>query len=242
MARIWCTNRSGFHPASAAFQGPRQFGSSSPPFDALNLGLKVGDDRDHVMANRSALSAACELAEIRFMDQIHSDRMVEGEVDGSAESCDGIFIRRDSWNDRVGLAVQAADCVPLVLSSENVIAAVHVGRVGLVKGMTESALAALSAEVDLARLSATIGPSICGECYPLSEETYLAAAERYPKSIFSEMEQKIDVAAGVISILESREIEWSWFGGARECVSCDGDYYSYRRDRVTGRQAMVVAW
>jgi len=221
MARIWCTNRSGFHPASAAFQGPRQFGISLPPYDALNLGLKVGDDRDHVMANRSALSAACELAEIRFMDQVHSDRMVEGEVDGSAESCDGIFIRRDSWNDRVGLAVQAADCVPLVLSSENVIAAVHVGRVGLVKGMTESALAA---------------------CYPLSEETYLAAAERYPKSIFSEMEQKIDVAAGVISILESREIEWSWFGGARECVSCDGDYYSYRRDRVTGRQAMVVAW
>lgn len=242
MARIWCTNRSGFHPASAAFQGPRELGISSQPYDALNLGLKVGDDRDHVMANRSALTAACELEEIRFMDQIHSDRMVEGEVDGEEASCDGIFIRRDSWNDRVGLAVQVADCVPLILTSEDVIAAVHVGREGLVKGMTESALAALSAEVDLARLSAVIGPSICGDCYPLSEEVFRVAAEIYPKSIFNEVEHKIDVAAGVISILESREIGWNWFGGARECVSCDDAYYSYRRNRVTGRQAMVVTW
>jgi len=246
MAWIWCTKRSGLHVASSNFQGPREFGISLPPYQSLNLGSKVGDEIDRVMANRRELSKACQLDEIRFMDQIHSAIMVEGMVEGMVEnpddSCDGIFLRREKWNERVGIAVQMADCVPLILHGENLISAVHVGREGLVRGMTESALEALSALTSVDRISAVIGPSICGDCYPLSEETYLAAAERYPKSVFSKSERKIDVAAGVISILESRNVTWSWFGGIRECVSCDDSYYSYRRDRVTGRQAMVVAW
>ena len=242
MARIWCTNRNGFHPASAPFRAPAKIGNSLHPYQSLNLGTKVGDEMERVLSNRDALTAGCELKEIRFMDQIHSDLMVEAGVEYRMESCDGIFIRRDSWNDRIGLAVQIADCVPLILFGGDVIAAVHVGREGLVRGMTESALASLSSVLDLTQLSATIGPSICGDCYPLSEETYLAAAERYPKSIFNEAERKIDVAGGVISILESHQIPWTWFAGSRECVCCDDSYYSYRRDRITGRQAMVVSW
>lgn len=242
MARIWCTNRTGFHPASARFRALGEVGNSLHPYQSFNLGTKVGDDIERVMLNRTALASSCELSEIRFMDQIHSDLMIECEADETVGSCDGIFIRRDSWNDQVGLAVQVADCVPLILAGEEIIAAVHVGREGLVRGMTESALVALSSTTDLTRLSAIIGPSICGDCYPLSEETYLAVAARYPRAIFKESEQKVDVAAGVISILEDHRIPWSWFAGTRECVSCDDSYYSYRRDRVTGRQAMVVSW
>jgi len=242
MARIWCTNRNGFHPASAEFRASGTIGHSLHPYQAFNLGSKVGDEIERVMANRRDLAAGCDLKEIRFMDQIHSDLMLECEVRDSLESCDGTFIRRDSWNDQIGIAVQVADCVPLILSDDDVIAAVHVGREGLVRGMTESALAALSSVVDATRLSATIGPSICGDCYPLSEETYLAVAERYPKSIFDQSECKIDVAAGVTSILDDHQIPWTWFAGSRECVCCDDSYYSYRRDRITGRQAMVVSW
>lgn len=248
MARIWCTKRSGFHEASSSFQGPRELGISRPPYASFNLGSKVGDEIKDVIANRRALTKACQLEEIRFMDQIHSALMVESKVEdnlgreGRDESCDGFFLRREPWNDEIGLAVQVADCVPLILHGDNVIAAVHVGREGLVKGMTESAIEGLARHIDLARLTAVIGPSICGDCYPLSQETFLPVAKRYPESIFSEPELKIDVAAGVISILENRDIPWKWLGSRRECVSCDSEYFSHRRDRVTGRQVMVVAW
>lgn len=251
MARIWCTKRVGFHPASALFKGPQRLGRSRPPYDSFNLGAKVGDDLDDVIANRMALTTACQLGEIRFMDQIHSALMVESKVQasqasqrsqGSDESCDGIFLRREPSNEEVGLAVQVADCVPLLLHGDDVIAAVHVGREGLVKGMTESALEALARHVDLSHLTAVIGPSICGDCYPLSQEIFHSVTERYPKSNFNEQEKKVDVAAGVISILEGRGIRWNWFGGSRECVSCDDSFYSYRRDRITGRQAMVISW
>lgn len=243
MARIWSTNRCGFHSASAPFRGSRGFGSSLPPYDRLNLGLKVGDDPERVACNRADLTEACDLDEILFMDQIHSAVMTRGTEGSDGSTCDGIYLRRDGWNGRTGLAVQVADCVPLILISEGIIAAVHVGREGLLNGMTESALSALRAEgVSLKDVKAVIGPSICGDCYPLSLELFQACEERYPATVFNVDERKIDVAAGVISVLESEGVTWGWFGEVRECVSCDPDYFSYRRERTTGRQAMVVAW
>lgn len=243
MARIWSTNRFGLHSASATFRGSKSFGSSLPPFDRLNLGLKVGDDAERVACNRAELTEACDLDEILFMDQIHSAVMALGTEGSDGSTCDGIYLRRERWNERSGLAVQVADCVPLILISDEVIAAVHVGREGLLNGMTESALGALrSADKSLRDVKAVIGPSICGDCYPLSLELFQACEQKYPATVFNVDERKIDVAAGVVSILEDEGVAWSWFGEVRECVSCDPDYFSYRRDRATGRQAMVVGW
>lgn len=214
-----------------------------PPYERLNLGLKVGDDPERVLQNRADLTAACDLDEIIFMDQVHSAVMIRATEGSDGSTCDGIYLRRGGWNERTGLAVQVADCVPLILTSDEVIAAVHVGREGLLNGMTESALTALRSEgVTSREVRALIGPSICGDCYPLSLELFQACEKSYPASVFNVDERKIDVAAGVISVLEYEGIRWSWFGDVRECVSCDSDYFSYRRDRTTGRQAMVVAW
>lgn len=241
MARIWMTHRHGFHPASSAHQMLSP-GRSVAPYDSLNLGLKVGDDRDAVLANRSGLASACGLDRIIFMDQIHSAVMLEAN-DGGEQLCDGIFLLRGrEESERIGLAVQVADCVPLLLTHPDFIAAVHIGREGLVKGMTESAIGRLEAFMDLKSAEAWIGPSICGDCYQVSEELLKECGSAYPKCVHSISDRKIDVAQGVISVLESKEIQWSWFGGERECVSCDASYFSYRRDGVTGRQAMIVAW
>lgn len=243
MARIWLTNRFGFHSASSLQHGADLQGSSLAPYDRLNLGLKVGDDPKRVLRNRVELTDACDLDEILFMDQVHSALMIRGVTGSDGSTCDGIYLRRDGGNVRTGLAVQVADCVPLILTSVELIAAVHVGREGLLKGMTEAALNAFESEgMTLTDVKAVIGPSICGHCYPLSVELFQACEQRYPATGFSVEERKIDVAAGVISILEEKGVRWRWFGDERECVSCDPDYFSYRRDRTTGRQAMVVAW
>jgi copper oxidase (laccase) domain-containing protein len=267
MARVWCTNRSGFHPASAPleFLGSRRpIGFSEPPYDRLNLGLKVGDTKESVLSNRNVVREAIGLKEILYMDQVHSARMVRlnsvpkpdqqsAEISLDGERCDGIFLfEPDQSIDQavranIGLAVQVADCVPLIIVAENLMAAVHIGRDGLLAGMTESALDAISAHVALTSLRAFIGPSICGDCYPNRLEVFHAVSSKYPTTVWSEQDRKLDVAAGVISILEGRGITWSWFGESRECVSCDDSFFSYRRSNRsgsgnTGRQAMIVAW
>lgn len=208
--------------------------------------MKVGDDPSTVISNRMALAEEIGIDSITFMDQIHSAIML-ADTGGSSSfgddrQCDGIYLTRDDLVSQRALAVQMADCVPLILYSPDLIAAVHIGREGLVKGMTESALKTIQAHTPSDSVRAEIGPSICGECYPLSEELFTRCVESYPASRYSNTEYKVDVAAGVVSILQEQEIEWNWFGGERECVSCDDRYFSYRRDRITGRQAMVVAW
>ena len=243
MARIWVTNRFGLHPASLGTSPGTEssFGESLPPYDRLNLGLKVGDDPERVSANRVALAHACGLDEVIFMDQIHSNLMLDAR-DGAESKCDGIYLAKSSMGDRMGLGVQVADCVPLVLTHSKVIAAVHIGREGLVKGMTEVAIEKVATMADLDQLEAVIGPSICGDCYPLSREIFQECADRYPNSVFDESEFKVDVASAVASILESKGIAWHYSAGERECVSCDRKYFSYRREKVTGRQAMIVSW
>lgn len=235
------TNRNGFHPDSSEVIGTCQ-GASLAPYDSLNLGLKVGDTPDLVQANRRSVALLCGLEEILFMDQVHSARFLDGRY-GGEQVCDGIFLRRESLkSERTGLAVQVADCVPMVIEHPTIIAAVHIGREGLVKGMTESAIDTLAKEIDLGEAKAWLGPSICGSCYPVSEEMFAECEARYPLTVHSRAKREIDVAGGVISILNARGVQWDWFAGKRECVSCDSSYFSYRRDRVTGRQAMIVAW
>lgn len=267
MARIWFTHRFGFHPGSALWL-ESEVGESEPPYDRLNLGLKVGDHRDRVLANRELVRNAIGLTDIRYMDQIHSSRMVEidsslltpemkDDVEDQArqdiEKCDGIFLlRNDPSKDEgsvamPGIAVQVADCVPLIIVGESLIAAVHIGRDGLMAGMTESALDAISVHSAMSAVRGVIGPSICGDCYPNAPEVFDVVTSRYPETRWSVEERKLDVAAGVISVLESRGVAWTWFGGGRECVSCDDQYFSYRRatrsgNSNTGRQAMIVAW
>lgn len=264
MVRIWCTNRHGIDPASSSITARNQrFGTSAAPFESFNLGSKVGDDPAAVLENRMTLARTCGLDRIIFMDQIHSAQILLAEefvagthlvyengrdtvtgsaLDRDAPRCDGVFLTKEFAPLNLGLAVQVADCVPLILGSDEVIAAVHIGREGLLRGMTEAALDAVASRVAMDSLQATIGPSICGDCYPLSPDLFARCAERYPASIHSVAESKIDVAAAVISILQERGVRWQWFGGERECVYTDSNYYSYRRDRSTGRQAMVVAW
>jgi len=139
----------------------------------------------------------------------------------------------------VSLAVQVADCIPLLLHSAESVAAVHVGRKGLVNGV---ALAALEAMRDMgsSEITAIIGPSICGNCYEVSQEIYdevvtvhPVAASRTPRGT-----PALDLPAALRAVLESQLI--SIIDDSR-CTLENDDLYSYRRDGVTGRQAGIIS-
>ena len=238
MARVWMTNRSGLHSHS----GGEILGGSEGPYRSLNLGSKVGDKKSTVESNRVELAQVLGLKKIRFMDQVHS-ALSELVTDANApeSSVDAIILKRSEMSHSMAVAVQVADCVPVVVESEDAVMAIHIGREGLLKGITENSIEQFLDVTRGSQSRALVGPSICGRCYPLSGDLYRKVVESYPATKFDEQENKVDVASGVISVLEQKGLTWEWFGGERECVSCDENYFSYRREVTTGRQAMVIA-
>ena len=206
-------------------------GVSKAPFDSANLGDHVGDDPTDVKVNRSILSDQIGMP-IAFMNQTHSDRIVLVENGKNIPDADALI----TTTQRVAVAVMVADCIPLLLKSDVAVAAVHVGRKGLVNGITRKTIDAmrdLGAEV----IHSYIGPNICGGCYEVGADIFEEVISKYPTSDSSERSGKktLDLVAGLKTDLKDTVLL-----DLSSCVLEDNHTFSYRRDGTTGRQAGVI--
>ncbi|MFF4139884.1 peptidoglycan editing factor PgeF [Streptomyces sp. NPDC001698] len=219
-------------------------GVSAVPFEELNLGGAVGDDPGAVRANRelAAKSLGLDLDRVVWMNQVHGNDVAE--VDGPwttrlTPPVDGLVTATRG----LALAVLTADCVPVLLADPvaGVVAAVHAGRPGMVKGVVPAAVDAmesLGARPD--RITARTGPAVCGRCYEVPEamRAEVAAVEPAAHSETSWGTPAVDVSAGVHAQLERLGVH------DREqspvCTRESGDHFSYRRDATTGRLAGYV--
>lgn len=167
-----CTGRSG--------------GVSLPPYDALNLGLSVGDDVGAVLENRRLLARALgvELSSFVLPQQVHGG---EVRVVTRADCGRGAMARSDAVPDAdalitreagVVLAVLLADCVPVILFDPltPAVGVIHAGWGGTVQHVTRTAVEAMRSEFgsDPGTLVAGVGPSIG----PASYEVGADVAER----------------------------------------------------------------
>jgi len=212
----------------------RTGGASSGAFASLNLGTHVSDDLPTVLSNRALLAE--EVGPIQYMSQVHGNRVVViEEVTDEDPTADALV----TGIPGVSLAVQVADCIPLLLHSAESVAAVHVGRKGLVNGV---ALAALEAMRDMgsSEITAIIGPSICGNCYEVSQEIYDEVVTVHPvaESQTPQGTRALDLPAALRAVLESQSIS---IIDESHCTLENDDLYSYRRDGVTGRQAGIIS-
>ena len=200
-------------------------------YESLNFGFHVGDDPAAVIANRALLGAT------QFMNQVHGNEVVViDHVLDQEPTCDALI----TTTKGISLAVMVADCIPLLLISDAVVGAVHVGRAGLIKGIVEATIARLiSLGSKVNDISAALGPSICGNCYEVSPEIYLDVIAKYPATATNLEKHCLDLPAGVISILDSYEIDYS---RENSCTAHGENLFSYRRDGITGRQSGVIAW
>jgi YfiH family protein len=206
-------------------------GVSKAPFDSANLGDHVGDDSLDVLSNRALLEAQIGLP-IFFMNQVHGDTVVLIESSSALPTCDAIITSETN----LALAVMVADCIPLLLKSDVAVAAVHVGRRGLMNRIASKTLEAMN-DLGAEQIQAYIGPSICGSCYEVSAEIYEEVIEKYPSTDSRARTGKytLDLVAGLKSQLTETIIS-----DHSSCVYEDSDSFSYRRDRITGRQAGVI--
>ena len=211
----------------------RTGGASSGAFASLNLGTHVSDDLTTVLTNRELL--AKELGPVQYMSQVHGNRVViVEEVTDEDPTADALV----TGIPGISLAVQVADCIPLLLHSDEAVAAVHVGRKGLVNGVALAALDVMR-EMGSKEISAIIGPSICGRCYEVSQEIHDEVIALHPsaRAVTTQGTPALDLTAALRVVLESAGVA---IQDESRCTVEDGSLYSYRRDGVTGRQAGII--
>lgn len=215
-------------------------GVSEAPFSRLNLGRHVGDDAEHVEANRARVARALSVERIAWMDQVHGNDVAVleslGQLDQLPPKVDAMVTALPD----VALAVMVADCTPVLLqdTTAGVIGVAHAGRPGMLAGVVPAAIAAMR-DLGAESIEAVLGPSVCGRCYEVPEQMRADAMAAVPVcgGVTRAGTPSIDVAAGVASQLADAQVPFTWVDG---CTMEDPHLFSYRRDGQTGRFAGLI--
>ena len=110
----------------AAASTTRVGGVSSAPFASFNLGTHVGDDGEHVRANRQLLieqlalpAAPLWLEQVHGSEALYVDSSAKATANNSAGKNITVPVADAAWTDQpdVVLAVMTADCLPVLLAS-----------------------------------------------------------------------------------------------------------------------------
>jgi YfiH family protein len=233
----------------AAFS-TRLGGVSQGPYESLNIGLSVGDEPAAVLENRSRFMTASGLSldDLVVPGQVHgvSVHVVGASERGrGARSREAVIADTDALLTRtpgLPLMVSFADCVPVFLAAEleggdSAVALAHAGWRGMLAGVITQTAAALRRLGTLT--AAVVGPSIGPCCFAVGEDVGSALEARFP-GVWRN--GRVDLWACAAQELASAGLPPDALANPRLCTSCDGRFYSHRRDHgLTGRQA-AVAW
>ncbi|MEI8304667.1 MAG: peptidoglycan editing factor PgeF [Burkholderiales bacterium] len=231
---------------------------SAPDGGGLNLGARCGDDPADVQANRALLRHWLPAPPV-WLDQVHGVAVHRAgraapwatpEEPGNTPAAHAEPQADAAVTDQPGvpLAILTADCLPVLIANREgtVVGAAHAGWRGLCAGVIEQTLAAARGLAPAAGdWVAWLGPAIGPAAFEVGDEVreaflahdsraaacFLAGARpgKWQADLFGLARQRL-AAAGVDRV-----------AGGGECTVADPRrFYSFRRDRVTGRQGSFI--
>jgi YfiH family protein len=211
----------------------RHGGTSTGKYSSLNLGDHVGDESADVANNRNILRKLLSRVEPVFMNQVHGNEVIE-IVDNSQSkvTADALITRQTG----LPIAVLSADCLPILIKGASIVGVIHAGRKGILNGIisnTISKMRTLGGE----DLEATIGPAICGDCYEVDIQMYLDAIEIDPNLATKPETHSLDLKKAAAGQLDSQSVSVNDLG---ICTAHNFNYFSFRRDGISGRNAGVI--
>ena len=234
-----------------AFCTTRQGGLSQPPFNTLNLGLNAGDDSTDVLQNRSILRSTLP-AEPLWLKQIHG---ITVSTPASRNALGNGPFEADASVTNIPnevLAILTADCMPVLFTSKSgdVIGAAHAGWRGLSGGVLENTIdemIALSPGLTTSDISAWMGPAIGPSAFEVGEDVLQAFAQQ-GQDILSKAFTPIIGTPGkhwadiyLLARDRLRTLGIEQIDGGGFCTANDPErFFSYRRDKVTGRFASLI--
>ncbi len=230
----------------------RRGGVSPAPWESLNVGATVGDDRQRVIQNRTRSFEALgrHLDSLFDVWQVHSSDAVFAEAPRPPEvdhqKADIIFTDRPS----VTLYMRFADCVPILLHDpqKRVVGIAHAGWLGTVRGAARSAVRAMSERYgsDPHDIQAAIGPSIGVDHYQVGADVILLVRKAFGADAGQLIEMRdgqthLDLWSANRLQLEQAGVQQIEVAGI--CTACHlEDWYSHRAEKgATGRFGALIA-
>lgn len=232
-------------------------GVSKPPFDEFNLAGHTGDDTTFVAENRRLLAGriGVPVERVVYMNQVHGAAVAKvNTAEPPVPSADAMVTTQRG----LALAVLVADCVPVLLAdpTAGVVGVAHAGRAGLLAGVVPAVVQAMR-DAGGHGLIAQVGPAVCGACYEVPEAMRADVTASVPGTwaVTRAGSPALDLAGGVFAQLDELGVQCvtppasaAQVAAARHrsmaplapCTVEDNAYFSYRRDRTTGRFAGLV--
>lgn len=238
----WVTTRAG-----GVSDGP--WGLHGGRGGGLNLGSRCGDQPESVEENRRRLQSALP-GEPVWLEQVHGTAVHQVRPGSHVGSPPAEVCADASVTDVAGcvLAVLTADCLPVLLADRDGrrVGVAHAGWRGLSAGVVENTLAALRALPGSSdEWAAWLGPAIGPEAFEVGEEVRQAFVDhdhrasrcfragvrpgKWFADLFALARQRLS-CAGVDAV-----------GGGDWCTVQNPErFFSYRRDRTSGRMASLI--
>ncbi|AJX33780.1 peptidoglycan editing factor PgeF [Burkholderia oklahomensis] len=240
------------------------WGDAGEVAGGMNLGRHTGDDPAHVETNRARLLALTGESRAAWLDQVHGTDVVRAEdvlaasAGESGEAGAGGVVRADASvaaTPGAVCVVMVADCLPVLLcdGAGRAVGAAHAGWRGLVAGIVEKTaerVAALAGgRVD--GLHAYLGPAIGPTAFEVGAEVRSAFLDAAPLADYAATERAFAPRADApgkyladlhaLARLRLARAGVTRVSGAAACTVTErARFYSYRRDRVTGRMAAMI--
>lgn len=217
----------------------RRGGASDSPFDTANLSYDVGDDPENVTRNREALRQRLGLASLVDCTQVHGDQVRLDAEPGQPCEADGLTTARPG----VGLMVKTADCQPVLLAHESgrFVAGLHVGWRGNKINFPAGGVRVFCEHYGLRpeELFAVRGPSLGPE-----QAEFVNFAQDFGPGFepwYRPETRTMDLWALTRHQLVQAGLRPDRVHGLELCTRTrEREFFSYRRDKTTGRQAGIV--
>jgi YfiH family protein len=217
----------------------RNGGVSAGAHASFNLGLRAGDDEAAVLANRAQLRAQLP-HDPAWLKQVHGARVVRADALTDVPDADASYTREPA----TVCTVMVADCLPVLLCDTrgSVVAVAHAGWRGMSSGVIENTIAAM--DVAPAELLAFLGPAIGPDAFEVGadvRDAFMAADAAAGTAFQPQRENKwlADLFTLARQRLARSGVHRIYGGGL--CTYRDtARFYSYRRDKTTGRMAALI--
>ncbi|MFX1762000.1 peptidoglycan editing factor PgeF [Paraburkholderia sp. A1RI-2L] len=229
----------------------------------LNLGRSSGDDLEHVEANRSRLLAYAGVP-AAWLKQVHGPVVVDAAAALESARAGALLEADASVTDQPGIAcaVMVADCMPVLIcdGAGRAVGAAHAGWRGLAAGVIEKTAQRVAALAGCAasELHAYLGPAIGPKAFEVGEDVRAAFMD-HVEAIDGARRDAVRVGTasafvprpeapgkyladlGCLARLRLAEIGVTHISGGGLCTFTDREwFYSYRRERMTGRMAALI--
>ena len=221
-----------------AYSTTRLGGVSKEQYQGFNLAQHVDDESNAVDNNRQLLQQLVAHPPALWLEQVHSNRVIEYDVQALNDQADASFTSQTQQT----CAIMTADCLPVLFCNQagDWVAAAHAGWRGLADGVLLNTIKHYHGD---SPLMAWIGPAISQQHFEVGDDVRQVFIEQDSanKAYFIERANDkwlCDLAGIAEQQLQNNGVDVYL---SNLCSFTDSErFYSYRRDGQTGRMASLI--